>query len=218
MNDKPVELYLIGGIAGFFGSLLMIASGYLGIFQIQGAYLGEANQKMAFIASHPLVGITHGLSVLSLLLIVPTVVAVFVLLNIAVTARSFLGTGFALLWLSIEMVGHLSQTAPLRGWSELYKNMPTREMAAAIYSVSGEFWEAFSRAGTCLSALMSLCYGLILIKDWNRPAGYLFLIAFLAFPIGLLIPRVGMELHVILRGIAFIIVSGVLIQVATKGE
>ena len=216
MNHKPVALYLIGGITGLLGSLLMLITSYLVTFRLQAAYLGTQDGKMAFIASHPLVGITHGLGVASLILIVPTVVALFVLLNPVATARSFLGTGFALLWLCIELVGQLSQTAPLRALSELYNDLLTLQTAVAIYNVSEEFWEACSLTGTFLSAIMSLCYGLALIGGWNRPSGYLFLIAILAFPIGLAIPGVGIQLHVALRGLAFFIVAGVLLKMATS--
>ncbi|MBI1929519.1 hypothetical protein HYR99_35395 [Candidatus Poribacteria bacterium] len=218
MNNKPVQLYLIGGITGLLGGLLMVISSGLVLFRVQAAYLGTPEQKMAFIASHPLVGVTHGIGVASLILIVSTVIALFVLLRTVATARSFLGTGFALLWLCIEMVEHLSQTAPLRALSQLYNDPLNREMAMSIHNVLDEFWEAFSRTGAFLSALMFLCYGLALMKGGNRVSGYLFLIAVIALPIGLVIPGVGLQLHVVVRGLAYFIVSVSLIKIATAKE
>ena len=208
MNKKPVELYLIGGAAGFLSGVLMLVSSYLVVARLQAATLGTPELK--------LLGVTHGLGVVSLILIVPTVIALFVLLNTVVTARSYLGLGFAVMWLVVEMVGHLSQTAPLRALGELHANHPTHAMA--IYQVSEEFAEALLLTGTFFAALTALCYGLSLIGGWNRLAGYIFLIAVLAFPIGMWIPGVGVQLHVVLRALAFLIVSGVLIKIAAAEE
>ena len=208
MNNKPVELYLIGGATGFLSGVLMLVSSYLVMARFQTAVLGTPDLKF--------VGVTHGLSVVSLILIVPTVIALFVLLNTVVRARGFLGLGFAMMWLLIEMVGHLSQTAPLRVLSELYENQPAH--AISLYQVSEEFAEALLLTGTFFAVLTALCYGLALISGWNRLAGYLFLLTVLAFPIGMLIPGVGVQLHVVLRGLAFLSVAGVLIKIAMTGE
>ena len=208
MNKKPVELYLIGGAAGFLSGVLMLVSSYIVVARLQAAALGTPELK--------LVGVTHGLSVVSLILIVPTVIALFVSLNAAATARSYLGLGFATMWLVIEMVGHLSQTAPLRTLGELHADHPTHAMA--IYQVSEEFAEALLLTGTFFAALTALCYGLSMVGGWNRLAGYIFLIAVLAFPIGMWIPAVGIQLHAVLRALAFLIVSGVLIKIAKTDE
>ncbi len=208
MNNKPVELYLIGGATGFLSGVAMLISSYLVVARLQAATLGTSELKM--------VGLTHGLSVVSLILIVPTVIALFVLLNSVVTARSYLGLGFATMWIAIEMVGHLSQTAPLRALGELHANDPADAMA--IYQVSSEFTEALLLTGTFFASLAALCYGLSLIGGRNRLAGYTFLIAILAFPIGMQISGVGVQLHVALRALAFLIVSGVLIKMMTTEE
>jgi hypothetical protein len=208
MNNKPIELYLIGGATGLLSGALMLISSCLVTFRLQTASLGTPDLR--------LVGVTHGLSVVSLILIVPTVVALFVLLNTVVTARSFLGLGFAMIWIIIEMVGHLSQTAPLRALNELYQNQPAH--AISLYQVSEEFWEALLLTGTFFAGLTALCYGLALIGGWNRLSGYLFLLTIPAFPTGLLIPGVGVQLHVFLRGLAFLIVAGILIKIAMAQE
>ena len=210
MRSKPIELYLVGGISGLLGGILMLTSSYLLMFRVGSAYLGTPDLK--------LVGIAHGLSVVSLILITPAVIALFTLLKTTATARSYLGLGFALLWIGIGIVGHLSQTAPLRTLSELYDKPPSRETAMLIYHFSGEFWEALSRTSTFFAVLMSLCYGLALVGSWNRPAGYLFLLAIIAFPIGFLIPHFDVQLHIILRSLGFIIAAGALIKIAMSKE
>ena len=208
MNKKPVELYLIGGAAGFLSGVLTLVSSYIIVARLQAAALGTPELK--------LVGMTHGLIVVSLILIVPTVIALFALLNTVATARSYLGLGFAAMWVIIEIVGHLSQTAPLRALGDLHTDHPTHAMA--IYQISEEFAEALILTGTFFAALTALCYGLSLIGGWNRWAGYIFLIAVVAYPIGMWIPSVGIQLHVVLRTLAFLIVSGVLIKVASTDE
>ena len=208
MNNKPVGLHLIGGVTGLLSGILMLVSSYIVVMRLQDAALGTPALK--------LVGVTHGLSVVSLILIVPTVIALFVSLNATATTRSYLGLGFATMWLILEMVGHLSQTAPLRTLGELHADHPTHAMA--IYEVSEEFAEALLMTGTFFAALTALCYGLSLIGGWNRLAGYIFLIAVLAFPIGRWVPQLGIQLHVVLRALAFLIVSGALIKIAAADE
>ena len=165
MNDKPVGLNLIGGIAGFLSGVLMLVSSYIVVMRLQDAALGTPALK--------LVGVTHGLSVVSLILIVPTVIALFVLLNATTTTRSYLGLGFAMIWLVLEMVGHLSQTAPLRTLGELHADHPTHAMA--IYQVSEEFAEALLDDWNLLCCayrfmLRSLAYW------WLEPAGRIHLL------------------------------------------
>lgn len=208
MKNRPTELYLIGGITGLLGGIFMFMPSYLSIFHVHAAHLGSPDLK--------LVGIAHGFSVVSLILITPAVFALFALLKSTSATRSYLGLGFALLWIGIGIVGHLSQTAPLRTLSEFYDKPPSRETAMLIYHFSEEFWEALSRTSTFFAVLMSLCYGLALIKSWNRPSGYLFLLAIIAFPIGFLIPQIDVQLHIIVRSLGFIFASGALIKIAAS--
>lgn len=208
MNKKPVELYLIGGAAGLLSGVLMLVSSYIIVTRLQEVGLGALDLRLA--------GMTHGLIVVSLILIVPTVIALFALLSTVGTARSYLGLGFATMWLVIEMVGHLSQTAPLRALGDLHADRPTQAMA--IYQISEEFAEALILTGTFFAALTALCYGFSFIGGWNRWAGYIFLVAVLAYPIGMWIPNVGIQLHVVLRTLGLLIVSGVLIKIASADE
>jgi hypothetical protein len=94
----------------------------------------------------------------------------------------------------------------------------TRDAALSIYNVVEEFSEALTLTGAFLASLTALCYALALIDGWNRVSGYLFLLAILAFPAGLLIPGVGVQLHVAMRGLAFLVVGGVLISIAIAEE
>ena len=96
MNHKPVGLNLIGGVAGLLSGILMLVSSYIVVMRLQDVALGTPALK--------LVGVTHGLSVVSLILIVPTVIALFVSLNATATTRSYLGLSFAAMWLVLEMV------------------------------------------------------------------------------------------------------------------
>lgn len=218
MNDKPVKFYLVSGVTGLVGGILMSVAACIVMFQLQGAYVGEAKAKMEFIAGMPLVGITHGLSFVSLLLITPAVVASFVLFRSVATTRTSLGMTFALFWLVIEMIGHLSHTAPLRTLTELYNAEATQQIAIAIYSVSDEFWEALSRAAGFVAVLTFICYGLIFLAARNLLLSILILLACIAFPVGLVWPSVGLQPHVILRGLALIIISGVLIKAVFTEE
>lgn len=211
MKNRPTELYLVGGISGLLGGILMFMPSYLFMFHAHTAHLGSPDLK--------LVGAAHGFSVASLILITPAVFALFALLKSGASARSYLGLGFALLWIGIGIVGHLSQTAPLRTLSELYDKPPSRETAMLIYHFSEEFWEALSRTSAFFAVLMSLCYGLALIKGWNQPSGYLFLLAIAAFPIGFFIPQIDVQLHIILRSLGFILAGGALIKITmSKAE
>ena len=218
MNGKSTGLYLVGGIAGLLSGILMIVSGYLVMFHLKETFIGSAEQQLGFIAHHPLSGIVHGLSVVSLILIVPMIVALLALLGTTAPIRGFLGIGFAALWVFVEIVGHLSQTAPLRALGELYTNPSANEMALSIYQVSQEFWEALSMTAAFFCVLMCLCSGSALVAKPTRSSGYALLIAAIAFPIGLLFPSVGIQLHVAVRGLAFILLSGALIQISRIKE
>jgi len=60
---------------------------------------------------------------------------------------------------------------------------------------------------------------LALIKGWNQPSGYLFLLAIAAFPIGFFIPQIDVQLHIILRSLGFILAGGALIKITmSKAE
>ncbi|MDE0297401.1 MAG: hypothetical protein OXN17_02065 [Candidatus Poribacteria bacterium] len=212
MNDKTTRLCLVGGITGLLSGILMVASAFVVMFHLKGTMVGSAEQQLGFIANQPLSGIVHGIGVVSLILIVPMAIAMFNLLRSTAVTRGFLAIGFAFLWIVVEIVGRLSQTAPLRVISELYTNHASGDMALAIYQVSQETWEAHSMTGAFLCALMCLFSGCAMAGKPTRLSGYGLLVAAIAFPIGLLIPGVGIQPHVAMRGLAFILLSIALIQ------
>ena len=94
MNGKSAGLYLVGGITGLLSGILMFVSGCLVIFRLKETLIGTAEQQLGFIAHHPLSGIVHGLSVVSLILIVPTIIAVLNLLGITTPTRGSLRDWF----------------------------------------------------------------------------------------------------------------------------
>lgn len=218
MNGKSTRLHLVGGITGLLSGILMIVSAYLVMFHLRETFIGSAEQQLGFIAHHPLSGIVHGLAVVSLILVVPMIVAILDLLHTTASTRGSLATGFAVLWIIVEVVGHLSQTAPLRALGELYTDPSSREMALSIYQVSQEFWEALSMTAAFFCVLMCLCSGSALIAKPTRTSGYGLLIAAIAFPIGLLFPSIGIQLHAAVRGLAFIVLSSTLIQSSRTKE
>ena len=56
------------------------------------------------------------------------------------------------------------------------------------------------------------------LHSWGNPiAGYLFFLAMIAFPVGTLLDF-GIQLHVLIRGIAFLFLGGVLIQAPHEDE
>ena len=213
MNGRSGRFYLIGGITGLPSGILMFATAYIMVFHLREVVIGSPEQQLEIIAHRPLFGIAHGLGVVSLILIVPTIIALFVRLDITAPIRGLLSAGFAILWVVVEIVAHLSQTAPLRALGELYTNPATRETALSIYQVSQEFREALSMTATFCCVLMCLCAGSELATHRTRGVGYAFLIAVIAFPIGLLFPIIGIQLHVAIRGLAFILLAGSLILV-----
>ena len=212
MNGKSSRLNLVGGITGLPSGILMLVSAYLVTFHLKGTVIGSPEQQLDFIAHRPLSGIVHGVGVVSLILIVPTIMALHTRLGNTALTRAYLGACFAALWIVIEIVGHLSQTAPLRALGELYANPASKEMALSIYQVSQEFWEALSLTATFFCVLMCLCVGSALVAKSTRASGYALLIAVIAFPIGVLLPSVGIQLHVTIRGLGFIIFAVTLIQ------
>ena len=141
----------------------------------------------------------------------PTLLASYGLLSSEAPARSALGASIAILWLVIELIAHCSQTAPIIALSELVGESTTAAIDTPIYKLWVEWGEALFMTGAFLCALVALCYGSAL-HTWGNPvAGYLFFLAIIAFPAGILL-NLDVQLHVIIRGIAFLFLGGVLIQ------
>ena len=201
MDKKLSSLYRLGGLTGGLSGFLMLASSLWFIFGL------SATSSLPSGA----VGIYHGIGVVSIILLVPTLLAGYGLLSSDASSRSTLGAGFAIPWLVIELIAHCSQTAPLNSLSELASESATKAIGTSLYALWAEWGEALFMTGAFLCSLLAVCYGSAL-HSWGNPvAGYLFFVSVIAFPVGVLFDF-GIQLHVLIRGIAFLFLGGILIQ------
>lgn len=199
MDNKRKSLYTLGGVTSILSGLLMVLSSCWFFFT------GASGEDQALDVA---VGVLHGIGVVTLILLVPTVAAGYVLLCSEAKVRSMLGTLFALLWIAVEICGHCSLTAPLRALAELDATPATE----SIVKFWGEWAEALLMTGAFLCVLAALCYGLAL-KSWgNAVAASLFVLCAIAFPIGVWL-GLDIQLHVLIRGVAFIFLGGILLRV-----
>ena len=201
MDKKLSSLYRLGGLTGSLSGFLMLASSIWFIF------------GLSAISSLPsgTIGIYHGIGVVSIILLLPTLLAGYGLLSSDAGSRSTLGASFAIPWLVIELIAHCSQTAPLNSLSELTSESATKAIGTSLYALWTEWGEALFMTGAFLCSLLAICYGSAL-HSWGNPvAGYLFLVSVIAFPVGVLFDF-GIQLHVLIRGIAFLFLGGILIQ------
>lgn len=207
MDKKLSSLYRLGGLTGGLSGFLMLASSLWFIF------------GLSAISSLPsgTVGIYHGIGVVSIILLVPTLLAGYGLLSSDASSRSTLGASFAIPWLVIELIAHCSQTAPLNSLSELASESATKAIGTSLYALWTEWGEALFMTGAFLCSLLAVCYGSALLSWGNSVAGYLFFISVIAFPVGVLFDF-GIQLHVLIRGIAFLFLGGILIQAPHEDE
>lgn len=201
MDKKLSSLYRLGGLTGGLSGFLMLASSLWFIFGLSATSSLPSGT----------VGIYHGIGVVSIILLVPTLLAGYGLLSSDASSRSTLGASFAIPWLVIELIAHCSQTAPLNSLSELASESATKAIGTSLYALWAEWGEALFMTGAFLCSLLAVCYGSAL-HSWGNPvAGYLFFVSVIAFPVGVLFDF-GIQLHVLIRGIAFLFLGGILIQ------
>lgn len=211
MDKQFSALYRLGGLTGILSGFLMLASSIWFIFSLSSVLLVPSAEQFGKI------GIFHGIGVVTLILLVPTLLASYGLLSSEAHNRSALGASIAGLWLVIELVAHCSQTAPINELSKLVAETAPTQVGESLYTLWAEWGESLFLTGAFLCALLTLCYGSAL-HTWGNPiASYLFFISLIAFPIGIFLKsrghlHYGIELHVLLRGIAFLFLGGVLIQ------
>ena len=211
MDKHLSALYRLGGLTGILSGFLMLASSIWFIFGLSPIVLLPSAEQFGKI------GIFHGIGVVTLILLVPTLLASYGLLSSEAHTRSALGASIAVLWLVIELVAHCSQTAPINELSKLAGETAPTEIGKSFYILWTEWGESLFMTGAFLCALLALCYGSAL-HTWGNPvASYLFFIAIIAFPAGIFLKHgeylhYGIELHVLIRGIAFLFLGGVLIQ------
>lgn len=211
MDKQLSALYRLGGLTGILSGFLMLASSIWFVFGLSSVGLFPSAAQFGKI------GIFHGIGVVTLILLVPTLLASYGLLSSEAHTRSALGASIAILWLVIELVAHCSQTAPINELSKLAGKTAPTEIGESLYILWAEWGESLFMTGAFLCALLALCYGSAL-HTWGNPvASYLLFSSIIAFPVGIFLKssghlHYGIELHVLIRGIAFLFLGGVLIQ------
>ena len=212
MDRKLSSLYRLGGLTGILSGFLMLASS---IWFISGLSSILSEKQFELIER---IGVFHGIGVVTLILLIPTLLASYGLLSSEAGTRSILGATFAVSWLIIELIAHCSQTAPLNELSKLAKEPATALIGESLYMLWVEWGEALFMTGAFLCALLAICYGSALGAWGNSIGMYLFFISVIAFPIGVLLPSVDIQLHVLTRGIAFSFLGGILMQAPAEEE
>ncbi len=208
MDNRLSSLYRLGGLTGILSGVLMLASSIWFLVVSDPSIVSDLSQ-----AGLEKIGIFHGIGVVTLILVVPTLLASYGLLSSETPTRSALGASIAVLWITIELIAHCSQTAPINTLSELITDKSIDSLIGeAFYAIWAEWGEALFMTGAFLCVLMALCYGSALYAWGNPISAYLFFISIVAFPAGLIF-GIDVQLHVLIRGIAFLFLGGVLIQV-----
>ncbi len=206
MDNRLSSLYRLGGLTGILSGVLMLASSIWFIVVSDPSIVPDLSQ-----ADLGKIGIFHGIGVVTLIFLVPTLLASYGLLSSEAHTRSALGASIAVLWITIELIAHCSQTAPINELSKLAGEGANAEIGKFFYAFWREWGEALFMTGAFLCVLMALCYGSALYAWGNPIAAYLFFISIAAFPAGLVL-GLDVQLHVLIRGIAFLFLGGVLIQ------
>ena len=194
MIDDSKNLYMLGGATSILSGVLMVFTSIWFIVQ------SESNH-----------GAMHGVSVVMLILVVPTVVATTVLLIKEAKTSALLGVGFAVLWIVLELIAHCSQTAPLNTLNELIQATATEDFGNTFSEVWNEWAQALTLIGAFLFSMAALCYGISLRSWGNPPSAYLLILSAIVFAITF-IPVVNFYWHVLIRGVAFLFLGGVLLQ------
>jgi hypothetical protein len=215
MDKKLSSLYRFGGLTGILSGFLMLASSIWFIIDLSSVFSPPSDVKFELMGK---IGVFHGIGVVTLILLIPTLLSSYGMLSSEANTRSILGATFAVSWLIIELIAHCSQTAPLGALSELVGESATASIATSFYTLWAEWGEALFMTGAFLCGLLALCYGSAL-GSWGNPvASYLFFISVVAFPVGVILFDFGIQLHILTRGIAFLFLGGILIQAPPDGE
>lgn len=210
MDRKLSSLYRLGGLTGILSGFLMLASSIWFIFGLS----SEPEEGFKLIGR---IGIFHGIGVVTLIFLIPTLVASYGLLSLEAGTRSILGATFAVSWLIIELIAHCSQTAPLNELSKLANESATASIGEALYKLWVEWGEALFMTSAFLCVLLAICYGSALGAWGNSIGMYLFFISVIAFPVGVIL-NMDIQLHMLTRGIAFLFLGGILLQAPAEEE
>ena len=210
MDRKLSSLYRLGGLTGILSGFLMLASSIWFIFGLS----PQPEEGFELIGR---IGIFHGIGVVTLIFLIPTLLASYGLLSSEAGTRSILGATFAVSWLIIELIAHCSQTAPLNELSKLAKETSTASIGESLYTLWVEWGEALFMTSAFLCALLAICYGSALGAWGNSISMYLFFISVIAFPVGVIL-NMDIQLHMLTRGIAFLFLGGILLQAPAEEE
>ena len=199
MVDDSKSLQVLGGTTSIISGLLMAITSLWFISQPE--------------SSHDTM---HGVSVPMLILLVPTVVATTVLLLKEAKTGALLGIGFAVLWIMIELIAHCSQTAPLKTLNEMIQaaateDFGTEDFGKAFDQVWDEWATALTLIGAFIYSVAALCYGISLRAWGNSASAYLLILSAIVFAITFIL-GVDLYWHVLIRGVAFLFLGGVLLQ------
>ena len=214
MDNKLSSLYRLGGLAGVLSGFLMFASSIWYIFDLASISTPLSADQLELMRR---LGVFHGVGVVTIILLVPTVLAGYGLLSSEAPTRSAFGTSLAIPWLVIELIAHCSQTAPLGALAELVGEPATAAIGTSVYALWTEWSEALFMTGAFLCVLLALCYGSAIHTWGNSVAASLFFISIIAFPVGIFL-NLDVQLHVLIRGLAFLFLGGVLIQAPQAEE
>ncbi len=210
MDRKFSSLYRLGGLTGILSGFLMLASSIWFIFGLS----PQPEEGFELIGR---IGIFHGIGVVTLIFLIPTLLASYGLLSSEAGTRSILGATFAVSWLIIELIAHCSQTAPLNELSKLANETSTASIGESLYTLWVEWGEALFMTSAFLCALLAICYGSALGAWGNSIGMYLFFISVIAFPVGVIL-NMDIQLHMLTRGIAFLFLGGILLQAPAEEE
>ncbi|MCY4404242.1 MAG: hypothetical protein OXD54_16875 [Candidatus Poribacteria bacterium] len=194
MIDDSKSLYSLGGISAILSGLLMVFISIWFLFRSD---------------SQP--DVMHGVSVVMLILVVPTVIAITVLLIKEVKTGTLLGVGFAGLWIMLELIAHCSQSAPLKTVNVLLQETTTQDFGQNFNQVWEEWGDALMMIAAFSFSVSAICYSTSLRKWGNSISAYLLILSAIVF-LFTFIPMVDLYWHILIRGIAVLFLGGVLLS------
>lgn len=194
MIDDSKSLYSFGGISAILSGLLMVFISIWFLFRSD---------------SQP--DVMHGVSVVMLILVVPTVIAITVLLIKEVKTGTLLGVGFAGLWIMLELIAHCSQSAPLKTVNVLLQETTTQDFGQNFNQVWEEWGDALMMIAAFSFSVSAICYSTSLRKWGNSISAYLLILSAIVF-LFTFIPMVNLYWHILIRGIAVLFLGGVLLS------
>lgn len=197
MSDNSKSLYNFGGTTAILSGLIMIFLGYWFTFQ-----------------SNTYPETMHGVGVVMTILIVPSIVAMTILLIKDEKSGALLAVAFAALWIITELLAHSSQTAPLKTINQLIAVSATEDIGTAVKSIWKDWSEALTLISAFLFSLSAIWYGISIRRWGNSISAFLFFLSAIVYVLTF-IPLIDFNWHILFRGITFIFLGGVLFQAPT---